>query len=89
MFSKVCAQLGEGAGAECLRCFQGHSNIVPCSPEPAAQGEAEGGFVDLNKHPNPLQFPCVEIEASSPALAEEKEPQIPKSFDLCCHIHAS
>lgn len=43
----------------------------------------------MNKHPNPLQFPYVEIKASSPVLVEEKEPQTPKSFDLCCHVSSS
>lgn len=46
-------------------------------------------MVDLNKHPNPLWFPYVEIKVSSPALVEEKEPQTPKVFDLCCHISSS
>lgn len=54
-----------------------------------SRAEGEGQVVDLNKHPNPLQFPYVEIEVSSPALVEEKEAQTPKSFDLCCHISSS
>lgn len=82
-FSKVCAQPGEGAGGDCLLGFHSHASIIPCSPEWAAQEDEQ------RASPNPLRFPYVEIEASSPALVKEKEPQTLRSFDLCCHISSS